>query len=188
MYYLIFFVATFAIRWPHEKVNKATTIVKTTFDPKEQLLLLSAFCGGMLLPFLYVFTPVFNFANYPVPIPVGIAGIMISIPCLWLFWRSHVDLGRQWSPKLELRESHRLVTKGVYASVRHPMYSAMFLGCLVQFCLLGNWIVAPSYLIGFGLLYLCRVKREETLMVNEFGDAYVTYMKRTGRLWPRFVR
>jgi protein-S-isoprenylcysteine O-methyltransferase Ste14 len=38
---------------------------------------------------------------------------------VWLFWRSHADLGRNWSPSLELREGHELVTEGVYRYVRH---------------------------------------------------------------------
>jgi hypothetical protein len=30
---------------------------------------------------------------------------------LWLFYRSHADLGTNWSITLEVREQHRLITK-----------------------------------------------------------------------------
>jgi protein-S-isoprenylcysteine O-methyltransferase Ste14 len=44
---------------------------------------------------------------------------------LWLFYRSHADLGTNWSITLEIREQHRLITQGVYRRIRHPMYSAL---------------------------------------------------------------
>ena len=46
---------------------------------------------------------------------------------LWLFYRSHADLGTNWSITLEVREGHRLITQGVYRGVSHPMYSALAL-------------------------------------------------------------
>ncbi len=49
----------------------------------------------------------------------------------WLFWRPHIGLGRNWSPSLQLREEHTLVTKGVYHSIRHPMFASMWLSALV---------------------------------------------------------
>ncbi len=49
------------------------------------------------------------------------------VAALWLFWRSHADLGRNWSQAFELRKGHELITHGVYRVVRHPMYAAIWL-------------------------------------------------------------
>ena len=47
-------------------------------------------------------------------------GIAVDVACLWMFHRTHSDLGENWSVSLDLRERHTLVTTGVYALVRHP--------------------------------------------------------------------
>jgi len=104
---------------------------------------------------------------------------------LWLFWRSHADLGQNWSVSLEVRKGHKVVTHGVYRYIRHPMYAAIFLWCLAQAMLLPNWLAGWSALVPFTLLYLVRTPREEQMMCNIFGDEYRDYMRKTGRLLPR---
>jgi protein-S-isoprenylcysteine O-methyltransferase Ste14 len=101
-----------------------------------------------------------------------------------LFYRVHIELGRNWSDSLEVREQHALVTHGLYRYVRHPMYTAFFMWALAQALLLPNWIAGPAGLVGFGTLFLFRVGREEQMMLDSFGDEYRAYMKRTARLIP----
>jgi protein-S-isoprenylcysteine O-methyltransferase Ste14 len=85
---------------------------------------------------------------------------------------------------LEVRERHALVTHGVYARVRHPMYAAFWLWAVAQALLLPNWIAGPAGLVGFAVLFAGRVTREERLMVEAFGDEYRAYMARSWRLIP----
>ena len=103
---------------------------------------------------------------------------------LWLFYRTHKDLGRNWSVTLEVREQHALVTDGVYRHVRHPMYSAFWLWAIAQALLLPNWIAGPAGLVGFGTLFFLRVGREERLMYETFGEEYRRYVARTARIVP----
>jgi protein-S-isoprenylcysteine O-methyltransferase Ste14 len=103
---------------------------------------------------------------------------------VWVFWRSHVDLGRNWSPSLQLREGHTLVTQGMYRSIRHPMYTSQCLWSIAQTLLLQNWVAGWAGLVLFLPLYLLRVPREEQMMLAQFGEAYRTYMERTGRVVP----
>ena len=126
----------------------------------------------------------FAFADYPLcPIPL-IAGTLCLALGLWLFHRSHADLGTNWSITLEIREGHRLVTQGVYRRIRHPMYAALFIYSLGQVLALPNWIAGPSYLVTFGILFALRVGFEERMMVEEFGDEYREYMRKSQRLVP----
>ena len=104
---------------------------------------------------------------------------------LWLFWRSHADLGQNWSVSLEVCKDHQLVTAGTYKWIRHPMYLSIWLWCLAQSLLLSNWLAGPSSLILFGVMYFLRTPREEQMMREFFGQQYVDYMSRTGRLFPR---
>jgi protein-S-isoprenylcysteine O-methyltransferase Ste14 len=101
----------------HEKMSredKGCSIVdslKTTLE----IFLLSLMSVEMLgIPLIYVFTPLLSFADYQLPSWAGWIGVVISVVALWLFWRSHADLGQNWSYTLELRKGHQLITSGVY--------------------------------------------------------------------------
>jgi protein-S-isoprenylcysteine O-methyltransferase Ste14 len=66
------------------------------------------------------------------------------------------------------------------------MYSAHLLWGIAQALLVHNWIAGVASLAVFLPLYLLRFPREEKVMLNEFGDEYREYMKRSGRVFPRF--
>lgn len=183
--FVVMFVGTFIVRMPYAQARRKVSTVKAQFDLTEKAGLFLAFMGGLIFPLAYLFTPLLDFADYQVPPACGVAGGLLIPPSMWLFWRSHKDLGEQWSAKLEFRDGHQLITQGVYRNIRHPMYTAVFLMCLAQLLLMGNWLAGPSYLVGFGILYLTRVHREEAFMISQFGDDYQAYMRRTHRLVPR---
>jgi protein-S-isoprenylcysteine O-methyltransferase Ste14 len=98
----------------------------------------------LVLPLVLVATPLLAFADYDLPAWATVVGAAVQLPLLWLFWRSHTDLAGNWSPGLEVREEHGLVTHGIYTHIRHPMYAALWLWALSQPLLLYNWIAAPS--------------------------------------------
>ena len=112
---------------------------------------------------------------------LGVACLVVG---LWLFYRSHDDLGTNWSITLEVREQHRLITHGVYRRIRHPMYTALLLYSVGQALVIPNWLAGPSYLVAFGIFFAFRVKAEERMMLEQFGDEYAGYAARTQRLVP----
>ncbi len=111
--------------------------------------------------------------------------VTVMVISLWLFWRSHADLGHNWSISLELREGHELVTHGVYRKIRHPMYASIWLWNIAQAMLLQNWLAGWPALLAFAAMYFLRTPREEQLMCEAFGEEYREYMRQTGRLLPR---
>ena len=115
-------------------------------------------------------------------------GLVFLAAAIWLFWRARRDLGANWSPSLEIGAKQELVTQGVYRAIRHPMYTSLLLWSIAQVLLLHNWIAGPAGLVGFLLLRLVRVPREERMMLDHFGDAYRAYSARTGRILPRLRR
>ena len=151
---------------------------------REYLLLGTSLTGLGLVPLLYVAAHIPRFADYPVFPVLSYLGIAAGVAYVWLFHRTHRDLGQNWSVSLDLRERHTLVTTGVYAMVRHPMYSGFWLMALAQVLLLPNWIAGPAGLVGFGMLFFGRVGREEAMMISAFGDEYRAYMRRTSRVIP----
>ena len=165
----------------HRRSSHAMKRVSGALDT----LLLGVASLGCLLPIAYLFTPWLDFANYELPWWLGCVGGAVFAIAVWLLWRSHVDLGRNWSPKPEILEAQSLVTEGVYRRIRHPMYAAHLLWGIAQILLLWNWIAGPALLVTFAPLYFVRVPREEELLVDHFGEDYREYMKRTGRSVPR---
>lgn len=176
-------IAMVAIRAPHGQRSFKVKVVKSRKGALEIVLLTLAWIA-FFLPLIWVATPVLAFADYPLrPLPL-VAGTLCFTLGLWLFYRSHADLGTNWSITLELREKHQLITQGVYRRLRHPMYLALFLYAFGQALVLPNWVAGPSYVVAFTLLYALRVGPEERMMREAFGQDYEAYMARTRRLVP----
>lgn len=176
------------IRGPHAARNKANRITEQFAVSTERILLALVSLGGTLLPVIYLMTGIPDFADYAAPDWLPLIGLALLLPGFWLFWRSHVDLGRNWSVTTQLREDHALITNGVYAHIRHPMYSAIWLIFAAYPFLIHNWIIGPAGIVTFGVMYIVRVPVEEAMMRQAFGDEYDAYVARTGRLWPRIQR
>jgi len=138
----------------------------------------------MILPLLWVFSPLFAIAEYPLNSVIFAAGVLVAASGLWLFRQSHIELGKNWSISLDLREGHQFVTSGLYRHLRHPMYTSIFLCALGQALVVPNWIVGPANLVAFFVLFAVRVQPEERMMAEKFGDQYRSYLAKTKRLIP----
>lgn len=185
------FIGMLVIRIPHAQRNTKNVVTDNRHDVSEKLLLLGMWLASMALPFVTIATPFLDFAAYSIPAPASYpdwatwAGIALLVPYLWMFWRSHADLGRNWSPGLEVRADHGLITNGVYRGIRHPMYAAIWLGSLAQPLLIQNWIGGFAVVPCFLAMYLIRVPREEAMMSARFGADWDEYCQRSGRLFPK---
>ena len=137
-----------------------------------------------ILPAFYVATGIPREADYAARPWAIVAGIVIFVFGLWIFRRSHKDLGRNWSVTLEIREKHKLVTRGLYRFIRHPMYASFLLIALAQAFLLPNWVAGLSGLVGLAVLFFMRVDVEERMMLDTFGEEYRVYSGKTKRIVP----
>jgi protein-S-isoprenylcysteine O-methyltransferase Ste14 len=174
----------YVIRIPHERRARRTKTARSARGPREWTLLTISLTGLGIIPFLYVTTGFPRFADYPFRPWQAWLGAAVAVAALVMFALTHKALGRNWSVSLEIREKHKLITSGVYARVRHPMYTAFWLWAVAQALLLPNWFAGLSGIVGFGTLYAFRVAHEERLMIEAFGEEYRAYMERTARLLP----
>jgi protein-S-isoprenylcysteine O-methyltransferase Ste14 len=176
-------IAMVLIRAPHGQRSRGVKVARSDRGALETALLAFAMLA-FFVPLVWVATPLFAFAEYPLhplPLLVGVACLVVG---LWIFARSHADLGTNWSITLEVREQHQLVTQGIYRTLRHPMYSALLLYSLGQALVVPNWIAGPSYGVAMALLISLRLGPEERMMRERFGDDYEAYRRRTRRLIP----
>jgi len=182
--FVVAVIASFAIRYPHQRRSRRIPVRTSSRDRPEKLLVWIAATGLSVVPLAYVATGFPRVAEYRFLPAFGWHGTLVFLVALWLFYRAHHDLGRNFSARLKVREGHGLVSAGVYARVRHPMYAAFWMWALAQTLLLPNWLVGPAGLAGFGVLFFCRVGREERMMLETFGEDYRAYMIRTKRIVP----
>lgn len=182
--FLLGIVVQMVIRSPYNRLRQQNRVTIDRVTTQEWVLLWLLLVG-LVISLLYIFTDWLAFADYQLPTWLGVVGILLLLLSLWLFWRSHVDLGRNWSPTLQIIDQHTLVTNGVYHYIRHPMYASQWLFVLAQILLLQNWIAGPANLLLFIPFYFLRVPQEEQMMIEQFGAPYRDYMARTGRVVPR---
>ncbi|NDJ17820.1 isoprenylcysteine carboxylmethyltransferase family protein [Myxacorys almedinensis A] len=182
--FMVGFIAAWAIRTPYQKRDKQTKRLAARLVLRERVLFVLIYVGMVILPLIYVFSPWLSPADYHSSLWAGYLGAIFFAISLWLLWRSHHDLGRNWSPTLEIREGHTFVSSGIYQKIRHPMYAAFWLWCVAQALLLPNWVAGLAGMISFGIMYVLRISNEEQMMLQHFGEEYKAYMQRTKRLIP----
>ncbi|MCY2959293.1 MAG: protein-S-isoprenylcysteine O-methyltransferase [Planctomycetota bacterium] len=175
--------AMIAIRAPHGHRSRTVKVVRSAKGVLENVLLLLAWIG-FFVPLVWIWSSAFESAEFELRPAALVAGSLLYAIGLWLFHRSHADLGTNWSVTLQVRENHRLVTEGVYRRIRHPMYSGLLLFSLGQAVTVPNWIAGPSYLVVMVLLVALRLGPEEGLMRGTFGARYDAYVRTTKRLVP----
>jgi protein-S-isoprenylcysteine O-methyltransferase Ste14 len=182
------FVVYVVTRGIFRSLTKENEAIDRRVGLQEKLLLPAMMVSGLLFPVIYLLTPLFSFANYELSNWLHACGLAAMVAGLWFFWRSHVDLGLNWSVTLETRKGHEIVKHGLYRYIRHPMYLAIWLFSFGQALLLDNWLAGWSVVFAFALMYCMRTPQEEEMMLDRFGDAYKDYMAETGRLFPRIRR
>jgi protein-S-isoprenylcysteine O-methyltransferase Ste14 len=136
-------VVMIAIRAPYGHRSRIVKVATSYKTPLETGLLVLAWVG-FFVPLIWVASPAFSFAEYALGTGPLVAGVICLVIGLWLFYRSHADLGTNWSITLEVRKQHRLITQGVYRRIRHPMYLALALYSIGQALVIPNWVAGPS--------------------------------------------
>lgn len=143
---------------------------------------------GFLSILLYAVRPGWlAFADLGLPVWLRWAGVGLAVLGFALLQWAQVTLGKSWSDTPRMMEGQHLVTEGPYRFIRHPIYAAFLLILGSLLLITSNWLIGLCW-IGMTILEaFSRIRFEESLMLEFFGDDYRHYMKRTGRLLPRWM-
>jgi protein-S-isoprenylcysteine O-methyltransferase Ste14 len=117
---------------------------------------------------------------------LGWIGIGLVAAGLALRILAMATLGSRFSPMVVVQREHALHTTGPYALVRHPGYLGSWLanvGSALAFPNVAS-LVLP---VVFGVLIRRRLRREERMLAEHFGQTWVDYCARTPRFVP-FIR
>ena len=85
-------------------------------------------------------------------------------------------------------KENRLVTGGVYAHVRNPIYSAIMFACTGALCITGNLLFLPLFFVFWALMTVMMKNTEEKWLTERFGKEYINYCKRVNRAIPWFAK
>jgi protein-S-isoprenylcysteine O-methyltransferase Ste14 len=111
-------------------------------------------------------------------------GLLLFAVSLLLRIESIRAQGKQFSMHVALQEGHRLSTGGPYRWVRHPAYLSvvgMVLGISLVF---GNVFLGLAMTVINAIWLNGRMRDEEMLMFEEFGEEFSRYRERTRKLIP----
>ena len=93
-------------------------------------------------------------------------------------------LGKYFTPTVQIKDDHRLVTSGPYSIVRHPSYTGAFLAIVAGGVVLESLTGFIISCIAMIIAYYVRIGIEEKELTAWFGNDYLLYKKRTKMIIP----
>ncbi|KAA5536495.1 isoprenylcysteine carboxylmethyltransferase family protein [Taibaiella lutea] len=123
----------------------------------------------------------FPIINNNVIFYIGLAIILSGVILRLLVIRS---MGAMFTVDVTIRKEHKLKTDGFFKIVRHPSYFASLLSFIGFGLSLNNWLSLAVVFIMIFMAFSRRIQIEENVLINQFGDAYLDYKKRTKRIIP----
>jgi len=108
-----------------------------------------------------------------------LAGSMVCFMAIFLRVKGHLDLKSGFSTRIEKQKEHKLVTTGIYRTIRHPMYLALLVmqaGACIILKSVFSWIFI---ILNYLTIYI-RIRKEEAFLKDIFPE-YAGYMKKTYR-------
>ena len=113
---------------------------------------------------------------------VGAAGFCASVVLYALALRA---FGQSWRIGLDVDAHGALVTRGVFAAARNPIYVAIDLHVLGAFAWSGRLFFLVAAVFTCAVLHLV-ARTEGNFLADTYGDAYHAYRRRVGRYSPWF--
>lgn len=106
---------------------------------------------------------------------VAVACLALTIDC----WRR---MGRNW--RMDISDSNTsLVTEGLFARIRHPIYAFSIAMMIATLVVLPTWPMLVVAVVHIALMNV-KARTEEAHLTRLHGDAYARYVARTGRFFP----
>jgi protein-S-isoprenylcysteine O-methyltransferase Ste14 len=101
-------------------------------------------------------------------------GALFTVLGLVLAVWARIHLGRNWSARVELKQSHFLIQTGPYRATRHPIYVGLLSAVLGTSITRGDIRGLLAFLLVLVAFFL-KSRRENALLRSHFGDEYQRY-------------
>jgi protein-S-isoprenylcysteine O-methyltransferase Ste14 len=107
----------------------------------------------------------------------AVASLLLTIRC----WKR---MGKDWRMDVSEKNRSALITDGLFARVRHPIYALSILLMLCSAMILPTLPMLAIAAIHVTLMAI-KARNEERHLLSVHGEAYARYVARTGRFVPR---
>jgi protein-S-isoprenylcysteine O-methyltransferase Ste14 len=114
--------------------------------------------------------------------PLNVAVVLTAAGLLLAVWARQY-LGSNWSGTVTIKEDHELITSGPYALVRHPIYTGLLLALAGSAMAIGEWRAVLAFALASLALWR-KLRLEEHLLHQQFGETYQAYCRRVPALIP----
>ncbi len=136
---------------------------------------LIAYCTLSMVA-IYFFVPQFNLIIFP----YNCMGLLIAFSGFYLMGKAR-DLFRKHQTTVKIDKSNHLIIEGVFSRTRNPMYIGMFI-LILGFSIVSTNIISCILPFVFAILVrLIFIRKEEKMMLETFGEAYLEYKKKVRR-------
>ena len=97
---------------------------------------------------------------------------------------SILTLGKHFTATVRTQDKQEIVQHGAYKYIRHPSYLGAYLAVIGTTIFMHTYISIAFAIVAMFLAYWYRIKVEEVALVEDFGNAYTEYQKKTKRMIP----
>ncbi len=185
---LILLYSTFTIIRIHytRKARKMKQESKIKESKLRITLLQFYIASTVVIFFFYLIKPEwFSWGSIPnYPNALIWVGMIIGVFSMVLFVYVHMHLGKYFSYTLKIYKDHKFITTGPYRFIRHPMYTAFTIFHSAIFLLTSNWFIGIIWVGIILLILVFRIRIEEKVLFETFGNEYKEYKQITGSLLP----
>ncbi len=171
-----FFIVDFFIR----NGVKAKAIERTKEDNHTTLFIVLAFAIIIILAEVsgyYRFGTFYNETIVLIALVIMLLGLALRV-------YSILKLKNSYTRMLRTTETQKLTTEGIYSYIRHPGYLGTILVWVFFGLALENYVVFFTAVFLILLVYKWRIKSEEKMLIEKFGQQYKEYQKKTYKIVP----
>jgi protein-S-isoprenylcysteine O-methyltransferase Ste14 len=116
----------------------------------------------------------------------GLAGVAFAIAGLSFSTWARFHLGRNWSSMVMIKVGHQLIRTGPYRIVRNPMYTGILVAVVGAVIAIGELFAFIALVIGIASIWF-KIKAEEEVLTEKFGEEYLQYKLEVKALIPFIV-
>jgi protein-S-isoprenylcysteine O-methyltransferase len=182
----IFIIISFSILYGMfeifmSKLEKGNREISITGDRGSLWIIVIAISFGYWLSFIIASTKTGRIYHWNTLFIIG--SILVAIGLI-IRVASILKLKQQFTYTVTKIENHQLIDTGLYKYIRHPGYLGQIIIFLGIATALSNWISIYAMIIPILVGYVNRIRVEEQFMVQQIGEKYIEYQKRTKKLIP----
>lgn len=123
-------------------------------------------------------------ASNPAYLPIRYLAALLAVACLLLTIRCWNRMGDDWRMDISDKNRATLITDGLFARVRHPIYALSITLMLCSVVILPKLPMAVTAGVHIALM-IAKARSEEQHLLALHGESYARYIARTGRFVPR---